>query len=77
MRTAAHLVLSGGRFFPVFRIGARRCVALDKQVEGLHKASGLDLRQHHGAQVGDLVRPGESEQEPNRASKRANSFSIK
>ena len=40
---------------------------------GLHKASGLDLRQPQGAQVGDLVRPGESEQEPNRASKRANS----
>ena len=39
----------------------------------LHKASGLDLRQPQGAQVGDLVRPGESEQEPNRASKRANS----
>jgi len=28
----------------VFRIGTRRCVALEKQVEGLHKASGLDLR---------------------------------
>ena len=37
----------------------------------LAKASGLDLRQPQGAQVGDLVRPGESEQEPNRASKRA------
>ena len=30
--------------FLVFRIGARRGVALEKQVEGLHKASGLDLR---------------------------------
>jgi hypothetical protein len=36
--------VSGRAKFFVFRIGARRCVALEKQVEGLHKASGLDLR---------------------------------
>ena len=30
--------------FLVFRIGALRGVVLEKQVEGLHKASGLDLR---------------------------------
>ena len=33
-----------GRTSHVIRIGARRGVALEKQVEGLHKASGLDLR---------------------------------
>ena len=54
-----------------------KLVGTSMRSKDLAKASGLDLRQPQGAQVGDLVRPGESEQEPNRASKRANSFSIK
>ena len=28
-----------------------RAIVVYKQVEGLHKASGLDLRQHHGARA--------------------------